>query len=188
MLNIISFQDGRKGVLDEESKKLIIPADYKKISIQKYGIVAHDNDDVCVIYLLDGTPAVRALKNALLLDNNLLLTASNAGVCYIVDYIQRKYVCQLPVDAIRFFWGSNNDADIYEANKDFSYVYSNEDYLKFGAHIESLVGVRLQSTKMWGVYNIMSASLHSNCIYPVMAQFTNQRIVAFSETGELFKL
>lgn len=191
MLNIISLQDGRKGVLESETKQLIIPAEYNDITIQKYGIVARDSNNSCVIYHMDGTPAVKALTNALLLDNNLVLTASKKGVCYLVDYVQRQYICQLELDAILFFWGANKQADIYTADKDFSFLYRHPDYIRYGAHVENLVGVRSKATQKWGVYSVNTRSLYSPLEYEIVAQFTgtNTNVIAgVNDAGTLLQL
>lgn len=188
MLNIISLQDGRKGVIDSEENELIVPAEYTDITIQKYGIVARDSKNICSIFQLSGKPIVRALENALLLDNNLVLTATPNGVCYIVDYVQRQYVSQLEVDSILFFYGSNNYAEVYSLDKDFSSVFNKPDYLKFGAHLENLVGVRSRKTHKWGVYNIQEQSLYCQCTYEAISQFSGNIIAALSDAGTIFQL
>ena len=180
---VYSKQADRWGVLDDEKSQLIIPFSYTRITLQKYGIIAYDDNGMGVVFLQDGTPAVRAMKNVLLLDNHTLLTSRDDETCYIVDYAKRDYLCKLKLDSILFFWGSRDRAEEYTAKKDLSDIFAKADYWKHGAHLENLVGVRSKQTKLWGVYNLNTLSLYSGFNYQLIVQCTGQRIGGITTDG-----
>lgn len=182
-----SNQNNLFGVVDDTSQKLIIPFSYRRIVMQKYGIVAYDEKGYGCVHLFDGTPVVRAMKNVVLLDNHLLLTSTDTGNCYIVDYAKRSYVCQLNLQAIMFFWGSKNapkkQASVYTANTDFSKIFTLPEYIEHGAYLESLVGVCSKTNHKWGVFNLNTFSLFSDFKYNIMVQMPNLKIGVINENG-----
>lgn len=180
---VYSKQADRWGVLDDTLPKLLIPFNYTKISIQKYGIIAYDDNGMGIVYQMDGTPIVRVLKNVLLLDNSTLLTSTDAGNCYIVDYVKHDYLCKLPLDSIKFFCGSNTKSKEYTAKTDFTTMLADPDYLAHGAYIENLVGVHSKTNHLWGIYDIKEQKLYADFNFKILIQCAGQQIGGIAQDG-----
>ncbi|MBR2786069.1 MAG: hypothetical protein IKD76_00965 [Clostridia bacterium] len=82
MLHIVkSIKTGRNGVVDDVTGKLIVPLNYSKIAMQKYGIVAERSDASSDAFSFTGTELLRDCRNMLFLEDNLII--SSLGVLMV---------------------------------------------------------------------------------------------------------
>ncbi len=177
LTGVQSLTNGRYGVVNEESKKIVIPLIYKSISFQKYGIVAECDDNLhSDIYSLDAVKVSTAYKNVLLLEDNLLLTCLG-NLCMIMDYSDSTFVCDTEADAILFFLGKNIQARPYTSKTELEELISDPSYSDFGAHLENRIAIKSSENHLWGIYDRSSNSLHTDFSYPTMVQVKDDKIM-----------
>ena len=184
MLNSVkSLQTGRIGIVDDVTDKLIAPLIYDNVVFQKYGISAERPDGFSDAYSLAGTPLLKNGKNMLFLNNNLIITSTPSNYCCIVNYSTQKAVLKLNVDAILFFYGSKQQAEIYTPDTILTDYFSNPDYIEFGAHVEDLVCCRLKTSRKWGVFNIKDNRIIEGFSHDAIVQIIDSQIVVRGTDG-----
>ena len=186
MLHIVtSHKTGRNGVVDDINGKLIVPLDYSNIVLQKYGIVVEQGNSYSNAFSLTGTPLLRNGQNIVFLENNLIISSSTSGYCFILDCVKKNTLLKFPVDAVLFFYGSKNQAEIYEPTRTFTKDYfDNPDYLEFGAHVEDLICCRLKTTHKWGVFNAKNSKVFESFKHNALVQMSNSKIIVRGPDGE----
>lgn len=188
LISVQSLQNKRCGVVNDETKKLVVPLLYDNIIIQKYGIVAeeiHNSKPSSVIYDFDGKPVLRAFQNVLLLDNNLLLTsATTKGLCFLANSKELSYVFSNHVDGIMFFCGNSEKAIPYRVGTDVSKILESDEYLKNGAHIENRVVIHSVDKHKWGIWDCSTKSLCYDFIFDVVVQLSGGRFVTRGADGK----
>lgn len=180
MLNsICSVQTRKYGVVDIKDDCTftpIAPIKYEKVIFQKYGFVGYYSNGIGDAYLFDGTLVCKNAFNPLFLADDLLLISSIAKKCYIIDYSKEKPVTTTPFDAILFFMGSKPQAHAYSANANFTSFFNTPDYLENGAHLEDLVGAKIDNA--WGVINRKTKQVYAEFNNSIMVQCIGGQIAA----------
>ena len=186
MLHVVtSLRNGRNGVVDDTNGKLIVPLDYSNITLQKYGIIAEQGNSYSDAFSLTGTPLFKNGKNMVFLENNLIIASSANDYCFILDYVEKTIILKLPIDALLFFYGSKNQAEIYEPTRTFTKNYFfDSDYLKYGAHVEDLICCRLKSTHKWGVFDAKNSKVFESFNHNALVQMSNSKIIVRGPDGE----
>lgn len=175
---VTSGKDGRQGILNEETGKVVIPLKYKSISIQKYGIVAECIDNMhSDIFSSDATPLSTAYTNTLLLEDHLLLTCLG-NLCMIMDYSNASFVCgDIEADSILFFLGNHKETHAYTPKTKIENFLSDPTYSEFGAHLENRIALKSSENHLWGVFDLSRKLLHTDFNYPVMVQTKGDQIM-----------
>lgn len=182
MLTPVTGINGRQGLLNEETGKVVIPLKYKSISIQKYGIVAECIDNMhSDIFSSDATPLSTAYTNTLLLEDHLLLTCLG-NLCVIMDYsdtsFDTSFVCgDIEADSILFFLGNHKETHAYTPETKIEDFLSDPTYSEFGAHLENRIALKSSENHLWGVFDRSRKFLHTDFNYPVMVQAKGDQIM-----------
>lgn len=187
MLTPVTGINGRQGLLNEETGKVVIPLEYKSISIQKYGIVAECIDNVhSYIFSSDATKLFKAYTNTLLLEDHLLLTCLG-NLCIIMDYSDPSFVCgdieasfvcgDIEADSILFFLGNHKETHAYTPETKIEDFLSDPTYSEFGAHLENRIALKSSENHLWGVFDRSRKLLHTDFNYPVMVQAKGDQIM-----------
>ncbi len=180
MLNsICSVQTRKYGVVDLDDDgyyKPITPIKYEQVIFQKYGFVGQNSNGLCDAYLFDGRLLCSNALNPVFLADNLLLTSNTAKKCYIIDYSKEKPLASTAFDTILFFMGSKPQAVAYSADANFTSFFKAPDYLSNGAHLEELVGARIDNA--WGVINLKTKQVYAEFKNSIMVQCIGGHIAA----------
>ena len=177
LTGVKSTKNGRYGIVDEETGKIVIPLIYKSVSVQKYGIVAEcDNSMHSDIFSLSAKKISTTYKNVLLLEDNLLLTCLG-NLCMIMNYSDGTFLCDTEADAVLFFAGNKENAQPYTPKTNIENILSDSAYEKYGAHLENRIAIKSSENHLWGVYNRSTNSLSTDFCYPAMVQATGDRIM-----------
>ncbi len=166
---------GRYGVVESSTGRILVPLDYKSITLQKYGIVAECDNSSSDIYSFDGTPLLKAYNKVLLLEDHLLLTA-NDSFCVLIDYYTHNLIGTV-ADSILFFYGNKEKAETFSTSVDISKILSDPAYVKYGAHLEERIAIQSSQNHKWGIWNRFTNSLSTDFLYPHMVQATEDRIM-----------
>ena len=76
LTGVMSTKNGRYGIVDEETGKIVIPLIYKSVSVQKYGIVAEcDNSMHSDIFSLSAKKISTTYKK-----KNLIIEIEDTGI------------------------------------------------------------------------------------------------------------
>ena len=181
MLNSIrSDQTGKCGLIDyneDGSYTPLTPLKYERIIFQKYGIAAYDAIEKRFdAYLYTGQLLCKKVLNPLFLADDLLLVSNDTMKCYIIDYSKEKPTVSTSFDTILFFMGSNQQAMAYSAKANFFNFFNSPDYLANGAHMEDLVGARIDNA--WGVINRKTNQIYAEFKNSIMVQCIGGNIAA----------
>lgn len=178
LTGVKSTKNGRYGIVNEETGKIVIPLIYKSISVQKYGIVAECEDNIhSDIFSLSAKKISTTYKKVLLLEDHLLLTCYS-NLCMIMDYSNDTFLCEdTEADAILFFLGNKATAQPYTPQSNIDELLSDPNYNKYGAHLENRVAIKSSDNHLWGIYNRLTNSMHTDFCYPAMVQAIGDRIM-----------
>lgn len=181
MLNSIRSDQTRKcGLIDCDEDGFytpLTPLKYERILFQKYGVAAYDAEEKKFdTYLYNGKLLCAKIINPLFLADNLILISNDSMKCYIIDYSKEKPTISTPFDTILFFMGSNQQAIAYSAKANLFNYFNSPDYLAHGAHLEELVGARIDNA--WGVINRKTNQIYAEFKNSIMVQCVGGNIAA----------
>ena len=181
IIGVRSISNGRYGLVDTITNKVVAPIEFKSLCFQKDGIVATSDNCFSTVYLTTGEPIVCNLKNPLFLNNNLILFSDSNNNCFIWNYLTKSYVCQNPFEAIMFFFGNNQQATMYSATTNLASILADPFYMQVGAYLENYVCARIN--KHWGVISLADGAIYEPFVHPVIVQCTNSRIAVRDLNG-----
>ena len=166
----------RKGVVENSvGGKVIVPLNYTDIIFQKYGISAINPNGTEDGFLYTGTQVMESGKKILFLKNHFIVfTNPKNNRCSIFSYDNGAPACEYEFEAILFFYGSENQAIQCNAKTDLKKIFSDANYSKNGAFLESLVCGKHNGK--WGVYDLEKHCIHSPFAYKTMVQCKNGQI------------
>lgn len=178
LTSVYSPKNKRYGVIDDQSNTVIIPIAFKSVSIQKYGIVAEeDNGMSSRVYSNDGRMMLRTYKNVILLRDNYLITFNpKEKALYIVDYVRSTKI-NYPLHSVYLFIGNNEVATKCSSPTDFQTIIESENFIENGAHFEQRIAICSAKKQKWAVWDCKTKKLQTDFIYPAMVQSNNDRIM-----------
>lgn len=178
LISVQSLMGSRQiGVVETDTKKLVVPLAYSAVSFQKNGIIAHYPGGLSDVYQFDGKLILSKAINPLLLEDDFIIASSKDNKCYIFKCKNgiTSLVGKSGFDSIYIFVGSNSEPTMYSNGTNLATILNRADYLENGISFDRYICATRNG--YWGVINRDTGKLAINYNAKAIIQSKNSKLI-----------
>lgn len=178
LISVESLMGNRQiGVVETETKKLVVPLSYSAVTFQKYGIIAHYPGGLSDVYQFNGKLILSKAINPLLLEDNFIIAASNDKKCYIFKCNNgvTSLLGKSGYDSIYIFVGNNNEPTMFSSKTNIAPFLTRADYQQNGISFDKYICTTRNG--YWGVIHRDTGKIAINFDAKAIIQSKNSKLI-----------